>query len=783
MNDWTFIEEPQKPADSGLSAAPRASGDFEFVTEDPAAKSAPKRTIPEIAKDVGISAAVEAGKSIPGVIIGGAGSLEKFAVEEAPKALRDLAITGGEKLDLLSPAEAERMRQAPPQWLPNQTEMQKKGHSSPLFHYPTYKGVTEGIKELAPKLGAPIMAREPETPAGKIASETVKGGAMGLPGLVRGTIGRVAAGAAAGAAGEVAGQINKDQPNEPFWRLVGALGGGLAGAKAANTILPSIKGRDELAEAMGKDFSTKQARMTPEEIRRAIDEGREVSIMDMAGPNTMAYISKSAGTSNLNVARSQEFNSALLERAASSGNNIHGTISNAFGRNIDADAYTQALEEAGKKTRNQVFGLARANPVADAIPESVFTSSIGGRSPLMGRPAIEEAIKGAEKNIRNMSESFDIRPPKSTPGTPGTETKWVAGPRGLEEVPGTPAIPAVYTPGNLSYWHQVDRELGAMIKSAQKDPEKAAQVVGLQETQRDLRAAINSVVPEYGKAIGTSAKTFQGENAPEAGYNFANTIFGAAKNPFNRGEVRREFESMPPENREAFSVGVAHFLSQKALSGGVDQLAKKFANDNVFRDDLRAVLGPERYHQIAGSVMTEDILRKMPAVQPSGTPVSSLTAFRVGAGATVVWDNLPVLLTNAKLPPDLMFKAVMVGMLGAGASSIHKAGERRVAEAIVPLVFSRKPEDVAKLSRIAEESPVVRRMFSRLTTVLNVAQQQQRERAEREDQRPARATGGAVNLKALARLAKKTITQSSESLLQKPDEHVARALAIAGREI
>jgi hypothetical protein len=52
-----------------------------------------------------------------------------------------------------------------------------------------------------------------------------------------------------------------------------------------------------------------------------------------------------------------------------------------------------------------------------------------------------------------------------------------------------------------------------------------------------------------------------------------------------------------------------------------------------------------------------------------------------------------------------------------------------------------------------------------------------------DDLRPARASGGAVNLKALARIAKKTISQSSESLLQKTDEHVARALAIAGRDI
>ena len=51
-------------------------------------------------------------------------------------------------------------------------------------------------------------------------------------------------------------------------------------------------------------------------------------------------------------------------------------------------------------------------------------------------------------------------------------------------------------------------------------------------------------------------------------------------------------------------------------------------------------------------------------------------------------------------------------------------------------------------------------------------------------QRPQRATGGRiVNLKSLARSAKKAVCNSTEDLLKTPDEHVVKALEIANRSI
>jgi hypothetical protein len=49
--------------------------------------------------------------------------------------------------------------------------------------------------------------------------------------------------------------------------------------------------------------------------------------------------------------------------------------------------------------------------------------------------------------------------------------------------------------------------------------------------------------------------------------------------------------------------------------------------------------------------------------------------------------------------------------------------------------------------------------------------------------REGRATGGAVNLMALSKAAKKHVTRSTEDLLNESDDTVARALEVANKHI
>jgi len=770
------------PDEPSISAAPKGSEAqpprLEFLPEEPPAPpmTPEQQRQQDLQTAVGVGRAMvgEAGRSIPGVGIGGIGSIETFALKDVPTMARNAALWAQQGRDWISPAEAAKRMEKPVVLSPfEQTPEQEAGLAAPISRMPTYKRVTETMKEIGKEKSLPILAEEPSTPGQKIGAEIVKGASQGLPGAVRGTVGRAMAGALAGGAGEVAGQATEGQANEGFWRLASALGGGFAGAKLANTILPSIKGRDQLADAIAKDIATGQ--MSADDVRRAIAEGRDLSAADFAGPNTLRFVQRAAGTSDLNLSRAQQFNAILNERRAESGQRVQGMVDNVFGQPVDAPAFTRLQEAAGSATRDRVFTAARANPRADAIPDAVIAG-------IADRPALQTAMEKAAKNAQDLPPAFDVRPP--VPGAPGTPSKWVQTPQGLQSQPGTPATPSAS--GNLNYWHQVDRELSAMIREARSKPELGPKVAGLEETQRELRERLYRVVPEYERALSVSARTFQGESAPEAGFNFAQTLFTAKQNPFKRSDVVEDFQSMPTENQEALRLGVAHFISQKAMSGQIAPLARKFETDRNFQRDMRAVLGDERYDQISGSVLAESVIHRLPPIAATETnALRNVGISGAAAGAaTATMEGIPMLLaTGQSISPDSAIKVLGALMLGAGARSIHQVGERRVADAMLPMMLSRDPRQLAEFGRLVQENPTARKIFNRMTTTLSVAERQWNERAEREEKRPARASGGAVNLKALASAARKAVTKSTEDLLRAPDEHVVKALEVANRHI
>jgi hypothetical protein len=138
-----------------------------------------------------------------------------------------------------------------------------------------------------------------------------------------------------------------------------------------------------------------------------------------------------------------------------------------------------------------------------------------------------------------------------------------------------------------------------------------------------------------------------------------------------------------------------------------------------------------------------------------------------------------------------MTKTLIAAAVGMAGKSIYSAADRRVANALIPMVFSQDPRQVAQLARLVEENAVAKRVFNRMTTTLATANDQVQRTFDREQKaqerqqgnRPARASGGAVNLNALAKVAKKHVTTSTEQLLNQNDDTVARALEIANKNI
>jgi len=331
----------------------------------------------EYVEDVTRSAIAKTAQAIPGAYFGGAGSIETFLAKDLPTLARGAYYTGLEKMDYISPKEAEEKLAQP--FYSEETEMQKKGYASPFMHWPTYKAVTEGIKSIPSeiKIGPPsdpmfaefnkgrepaktvkipseYVTYEPKTAPGKIVGAGIEGAAQGLPGGFATMPGRVITGFGAGAGSEAAGQYTEGEPNEGFARLVGALGGGYAGAKVANALLPATVGRDNIAAALAEDFRKGQTPMSYDQFKTALADGTPVTITDIAGPATLKILSQYGNLSESAQSQVGRFNQFLKDRAIESGSRAGNVIQDTMGvPKLDADAIAEANRRAGRATQDR----------------------------------------------------------------------------------------------------------------------------------------------------------------------------------------------------------------------------------------------------------------------------------------------------------------------------------------------------------------------------------------------------------------------------------------------
>ena len=726
----------------------------------------------EVLKDVGQSALTGAAKGAAGVAIGGPGSVGS-TVSDVLNLGKGAGAYLGEKMDIISPEERQRMAAEPV--ISGQTPEERAGLRDPITGWPTYKAVTETFKPMAKAAGAEMLAHEPQSPQGKIAETAVEFATQGIPGALKTLPGRVVTGGAAGAGSELLAQSAQGD-DEAYNRAVGALAGagigavgsGIAGSivKAAKALaMPEAVGAKGLAEAYAADLRRGAAAMTPEQVAAAQARGVEISFVDMGGPEVKALLGRAAESTAANQELAAARNEFVNERKRQSGTRLSNDITGQFGGNLDADAITQLQEKSGKLLRDQVYNVARSAPEAQAINQANFSG-------LLDRPTFQDAMKRAEKTAVDAPD-FNIKSPQTIMGMPGTEQKFQQTPRGIVEVPATPAIPDRIVPGNLNYWDQVQRELRSMSEIEARRGDNAAKAT-IDSMREDLLKTLDKV-PGYKDARGTAFETFQAASAPEAGAKFFTNM-----DQFKRGDLRRAFNQMNPEQKELFAAGFASKLNEAAAGGDVSGLAKKFTMDNNFKDRALAVLGPERYAKIQGSVLSEDMLSKIKELRFIEQGSGIRQAISAGATGATGALGLDALVSGIHgMSPDMAVKAAVGAVVGAAGQTVLSATEKRIASTILPLAVSTDPKDTARLGMLAMRSPAVGDILNKFSTAISNTISA----ANNPGNRPTRATGGAVNLMALSKAAKKRVTQSTEGLLDEDDSTVARALEVANQHI
>ena len=478
----------------------------------------------------------------------------------------------------------------------------------------------------------------------------------------------------------------------------------------------------------------------------------------------------------------------------------------------DSAEYADLLGRVGKVERDRVFGIARANPNSDAI-------DISGLGNLQSHPLFLQAEEAARKNAVNAPD-YDIIPPQVIPGRPSQTTHGASG------FVTTPSMPSQRIDGNLNYYQQVKEELDVMIKKANATGDYTT-ARGAQQIKNKLLDTIDPQVPEYRDALQQSRLTFGMEEAPEAGAKFFEKY-----DTFKDNEFRRSFNNYTPEEQNAFRVGFLGRLEQD-LGQGRDQALKLFVKNPAFQKKVEFVFGPEIAGEIRAKYLSEAMLQRAARIDQAASSAEAVSAFEkskrlltgpgivAGVGYAVTDIANQAFLANLLqqsgigLVPATVAAASAIGALG-GKFALN-AAEKRIATKMVQLINSNDPADYAKLNRLIDRNPAV---YPKMMTILEAARtstelyglpkeakpaalptetlDQTYDRLVKEGKIPAQAAGGRVGrasggrieiqqgVRALMRAmedAKKSVTKSTENLLQMPDEHVAQSLEAAKRLI
>jgi hypothetical protein len=607
---------------------------------------------------------------------------------------------------------------------------------------PTSAELEKAINPYAEKAFGVGPEMKPRTPQEAIVQGGLTMAGGNIPGAVKGLAKRMATGVVGGGTSEAAGEATKDTA----WEIPARLAGVVAGSKAAQPVLGA-------AETVAKSVTPMGAREK------------------LAGVLSDPLAESSAS------ARRMAQTEGIKDVAAGFPARMRGFVQNITGVDAKAPVFQARLEELGKLERQRVYDAARATPAAQAIDDAPFAA-------LRERPIFQEAEEAAKKNAGNLPD-WDLRAPETVKGTPYKESRWEQTDRGLREVPEVAAVPDKVVPGNLQHYDETKRQLDSIIEQAKRSGD-GPKLAAAMDAKKEMLDILDPLIPEYKAARGIASDTFKAADAPQAGARFLTT-----HDMYDKKEFTDAFRSYTPGQQQAFEVGLLGQLEADIVKNP-QLISQRFIKNPDLMEKLSLVFGQEKAQAIRGKALSENLLQQANKIRADITKAEqsaavSGSALKKGAvagtgiiGLSALQENLPMIanfLTTHGVPQT----AQILGAAGAtavagGAYAMNKV-EQRIANQMVALA---KKNDVASFTKIANMMDDYPGVYNKVLGPLMVISEEAEKRA---GERPARATGGAVNLMALSKAAKKQVTQSTEALLNESDDTVARALEVANKHI
>lgn len=757
---------PQKPTEEAQPAQPAAPLPSLDVSKSvpvsgPGSYQPPRPDVGDDLKRSAISGAQKSVLGIPGMM----GDIQQVPGLIAPLA-GEAAIWARKKVGMPFSPEAEAQtreaagkmgevfKEAPKYNLPSALSQAVGG---PPLYAPTTEQISKAVdpyvEQIAPGYGPEY---KPKTAEGRILKGGLELAAPGAVGPAKGVLRRGISALAGGLGSEAGGEYAKGTAYETPARFAGALVGG----SASDTLLGYL--------------GSKGMVMPKTEAKRQLASGLEdYEIESSALAKRMAQQPGVGQAADTLMPRMRQFTQNLL------------------GVDEKAGALTSRLIQEGYDLRDDMYNAMNALPSAQSIDDTLF-------NPLRSSPVFKQAEKNARENTAIL-EKWGVKVPEVTPGKPAVEDAFVQTERGLQKVPGSAAIPETVSNGNLKYYDQVKRELDGIIEQAHRSGDTTRKAEA-EELKRRLLAVTDDAVPEYARVRDIASNTFTASSAPEAGMKFYNMY-----DDLKAEDVKKALASYNPEQRTAFGVGFMTKLEQELASKNTKGIVSRFLKNDDFMEKLNLVFGPEAAGAIRGKVLAENLIQQADRMRTSeaaqaalkSTKTSSLVpaglAF-LGTGAAVEAQYLAGLIQQLGLSKDAAIYGGLAAVAAGGTSMVMRGFEKRVAQNMLELAKSNKPRDFKRLNTLMQNYPeVYPKLLMPLIAIEELeakGQQAQQPKPQASGGRIERKSGGrvghhyhAARLVKAAELAKKNHGKTTETILNAPDEHVVKALAVANKHI
>ena len=469
-------------------------------------------------------------------------------------------------------------------------------------------------------------------------------------------------------------------------------------------------------------------------------------------------------------------------------NNLFGTIvARPMGQSAEVRDLVKVVDE---KDVDKVYDIARNFGPAASIDPQVF----GGLEQL---PVVQEVEATVRQNIASIP-------------SPQKRARY--------------AVPDQNQNGNLAYWDAVYRQLREDGRSKARDPATAAAASNSADAATMLRDTLDQYTTVngqslYGNARNRAHEYFGAVDSLDVGAKFYTST---PRSAVDFQDTLASFSALSPDQRALARYGFLDTMSQDIGRRGFTDIANNLMDETTpFAQKAKLALAKPvldrqgrptgqldftDYDIVRGKILkssVEENLRPVTMSQTANQPGffdknvnKASVAFAAAPAVVGTFSNI---LQDFAFFQGFMSPSFLATQAAAAATafglkltvSARNNAMKRAANDVLLHLSTGNVRDLQALSELTRTNPFADAFFKQLQSGLRASQISEVPQPQRATGgRVARANGGRIEIqqgvRALMRAmddAKKSVTKSTENLLQMPDEHIAQTLEAAKRNI